>query len=469
MAVLAATLVAALDQTVVGTVMPTVVGELGGIDRYAWVFSAYLLLVTIATPISGRLADIAGRKPMYLAALALFVAGSALAGVAADIEQLIAFRALQGIGAGGIFAVGATVIGDLFGPRMRARMQGVFSAVWTAAALIGPGMGSLIVETVSWRWTFYVNVPVGVFAALLVVFGLRETHVHRSGRLDLPGAIALSAATVALLVGLNGTWALLLLPAAALLALVFVWIERRSSDPLVDLTLLRVPAIGSGLVLTALVSILLFSVVTYVPPFVQGVQGARPLEVGLLITAMSIGWSAGSVAIGMLMLRVGVRLSIRLGTLFLLAGAAILVTMGPGAPLLLPAAAACASGIGIGSTWTAILVGVQSAVRTDARGVATSLALFTQSLGASVGVGGLGAVLAAELGANAGPVSDLLARRARADLDPARARALAGILEAALHQVYLVLIVVAVLVVVLAWWLTGAMPDRPAHASALDG
>ena len=148
-AVVASTLVAALDQTIVGTVMPTVIGDLGGIERYAWVFSMYLLLVTVVTPIGGRLADIAGRKPVYLGGLAIFVAGSALAGLSRSIEQLIACRALQGLGAGILLPVGVTVIGDLFDVRMRARVQGVFSTVWISAALVGPAVGGVIAETLS--------------------------------------------------------------------------------------------------------------------------------------------------------------------------------------------------------------------------------------------------------------------------------------------------------------------------------
>jgi len=462
--VLAATLVAALDQTIVGTVMPTVVGELGGIDRYAWVFSAYLLLLTVATPISGRLADIVGRKPVYLGGLVVFVTGSALVGLSRSMEQLIAFRALQGLGAGALFPVGATVIGDLFEPRMRARMQGVFSAVWTAAALIGPVIGAVFVETLSWRWAFYLNVPIGLFAGTLAAVGLRETHLHHEGRLDLVGAALLSASTMSFLLALNGGRPELLLPVAVALAAVFVRVERTTRDPLVDLRLLRIGVVRSGLVLTAIVAVLLFSVVTYVPPFVQGVQGGRPIEVGALVAAMSSGWLAGSIAMGALLPRIGVRGAIRTGTIFLLGGAAILTALGRETPLVVPAAAACASGFGIGSTFTAILVAVQGAVTTAARGVATSLALFTQSLGAAVGVGGLGALLTVSLGTSAGAISDLLAPGTRDALEPARVRALADALQTALHQLYLILLVIAALATVLAWRLTASMRSPFAQA-----
>ena len=457
-AVLAATLVAALDQTVVGTVMPTVVGELGGIDRYAWVFSAYLLLLTVATPISGRLADLVGRKPVYLVGLGIFVAGSTLVGLCQNMDQLVLSRAVQGIGAGALFAVGATVIGDLFSARMRARMQGVFSGVWTAAALVGPAIGSAIVETLSWRWAFFLNVPVGLAAGALLVVGLRETHVDRHGRFDVPGAALLSGGTVSLLLAVSGTRPEVLFGVAVVCVVLFVGVERRVSDPLVDLALLRVGSVGACLVLTALVSVLLFGVITYLPPFVQGVQGARPIEVGLLVSAMSVGWSVGSIGAGAFLGRLGTRSTIRIGAFCLLIGAALLVLIDRSTPLVVPAAAAFASGIGIGSTWTAILVAVQSGVPQGSRGIATSLALFTQSLGAAVGVGSLGALLALSLGANATAVSPLLDRGSAPLIEPARLLELTAILAGALHRVYAALMAMAVVAMALAWLLTRSMP-----------
>ncbi len=460
-AVLAATLVGALDQTIVGTVMPTVVGELGGIERYAWAFSAYLLLVAVATPICGRLADVYGRKPVYLAGLGIFVVGSALAGLAGSMEQLVLSRAVQGAGAGALFPVGATIIGDLFDARMRARMQGVFSAVWTLAAVFGPAIGSFFVQTLTWRWAFFVNVPVGICAGALIALVLRETHVHReSGGVDVVGAIVLSGATVTLLVGLSGTWPLILLPAAVGLALLFVRVERRTAEPLVDLALLRVGGIGAGLALTALEAVLLFSVITYVPPFAQGVQGARPIEVGAIVSAMSIGWSAGAVFTGTFLMRLGVRRAIRLGVLLLFVGAAILVTVSAATPLAGLAAAAFASGLGIGTAWTAILVAVQSAAPIRSRGIATGLAIFTQSIGASIGVGALGALLAASLGPDAAGISALL-DRGQGVLDPARAHDLAIALGEALHRVYIALAAIAVVALFVAWRLTGSLADRP--------
>lgn len=459
-AVISSTLVAALDATIVGTAMPTVIGDLGGIDRYAWAFSIYLLALTVATPIGGKLADIAGRKPVCLAGLALFALSSALCGLAANMDQLIAFRALQGLGAGIHFPVGITVMGDLFDANARARIQGFFSTVWIAAALVGPAVGGVVTEQLSWRWGFYISVPIAVLAALILALGLRETHPHRAGTLDWPGAAALSGATIALLLGANGTYTLALIPAAAALGAVFVAIERRSRDPLIDLSLLRIPLIGAGLVVYAFIAVVLFSVQTYLPPYVQGVQGARPTEVGALVMIMSLGWSSGSIASGFLLPRAGFRTTIVLGSLFLLAGTALLTTLVPLTPAIVPLVAGYVCGTGIGLTAVPIVVGAQSAVETPQRGIVTSLALFVQSLGASIGVGVLGALFAASLGARADE-AEILLQRSVSPNAPVVPPDLVELLAAALHSVYLALFGLAVFAALIAWRLTRSIRDHP--------
>jgi EmrB/QacA subfamily drug resistance transporter len=459
-AVVSSTLVAALDGTIVGTVMPTVIGELGGIERYAWAFSIYLLFITVATPIGGKLADILGRKPVYLAGIALFVGASALCGLSQSMDQLIAFRALQGIGGGILLPVGITVMGDLFDVHTRARIQGFFSTVWISAALVGPAIGGLITEVLTWRWAFFVNIPLGLLAATIVAFGLRETHPHRAGRLDWPGAFVLSAATVALLLGSNGTETALLVPVAIALGAVFVWIERRAREPLIDLSLFRIPIIGAGLVVYAGVAVVLFSVQTYLPPFVQGVQGARPTEVGILVTVMSLGWSTGSLSSGFLLPRVGFRATIVLGTVSLLAGTALLTTLAPSTPASVPLLSGFLSGVGIGFIAIPIVVGAQSAVDTPQRGVVTSLALFVQSLGASIGVGVLGALLTISLGARAAE-AEVLLQRASGPVDRAIPTDLVDLLATSLHSVYVALFVLALVAAVVAWRLTASIRDHP--------
>src|SRR5690349_15531198 len=298
--------VAALDTTVVGTAMPTAIGELGGIDRYSWVFAAYLLVSTATTPVFGRFADVHGRKRVYFAALVLFVGASTLCGLASSMDQLIAFRALQGLGAGGLISTGVTMIGDLFDARQRGRMQGFTSSVWAVSSLIGPAIGGVITQTLSWRWTFYVNVPIGLIAIALLLT-LREREEHRGGGIDWFGAIAFASATALLLLGVNGTVPVITLPGAVLLGGAFVLIERLTAEPLVDLTLLGIPLIGIGLGLSLLMGVMQFSATTFVPPFAQGVLGRPPIEAGFALASMGIGWPIGAVVTGWFLLRIGLR------------------------------------------------------------------------------------------------------------------------------------------------------------------
>src|SRR5512141_1111070 len=197
--IMAAIAVAALDSTVVGTAMPTIIGQLGGLSEYAWVFSAYLLASTTTVPLYAKLADIHGRKPVFLFGLALFVAGSALCGLASSMWMLIAFRTLQGLGAGALQPISFTIAGDIFEPRQRARMQGFFSGIWGVAAIVGPAIGGLITSTVGWPWVFEINIPVGLLAAVIIGFGLHERFGRRRDRIDLWGAAVLSGSIVLLL------------------------------------------------------------------------------------------------------------------------------------------------------------------------------------------------------------------------------------------------------------------------------
>src|SRR5690348_11894468 len=235
--------VAALDSTVVGTAMPTAIGDLGGVDRYSWVFAAYLLVSTATTPVFGRFSDVHGRRKVYVAALITFIAASMLCGQSQTMNELIAFRALQGLGAGALISTGITMLGDLFTIQQRGRVQGFTASVWAMSAIVGPTIGGVITQALSWRWTFYVNFPIGIIA-LLLLLTLHEREEHRGGTIDWTGALIFTAATTLLLLGVNGTYPIATIPAAVALGALFVWIEGRTKEPLVDLTLLGVPIIG---------------------------------------------------------------------------------------------------------------------------------------------------------------------------------------------------------------------------------
>ena len=230
---------AAMEMTVVSTAMPTVVAELGGLQYYSWVTTAYMLTSTVTVPIYGKLADLHGRKPVMLVAMALFLLGSMASGQARSMEQLIVFRAIQGIGAGGMQPMALTIVGDIFNLEERAKMQGVFGAVWGIAGLAGPLLGGLIVATLSWRWVFYVNVPFGVVSAAVLTFSLVENVEKRKHGLDIAGAALLAGAVVALLLGTDGELPWVLLPASAVLTALFIVVEARAKEPILPLGALR--------------------------------------------------------------------------------------------------------------------------------------------------------------------------------------------------------------------------------------
>jgi EmrB/QacA subfamily drug resistance transporter len=408
--------VAALDASIVSTVMPTVVGELGGIDRYALVFSAYLLVSTIATPICGRLADIFGRTPVYCAGMAVFVAGSVGAGLSADMNQLIVSRAVQGLGSGALLPVGMTIIGDLFDARGRARIQPVFATMWLGGALIGPAVGGVLTQAFSWRWAFLVNLPVGIVAITVLLFVFHETRRGMDERIDWTGAALLTLASGGLLLALNGV-----APLAGALAVIvglplFLRVERTSAHPLFDVALMRDPAIGPGLLLNGFVGVMTLAVSTYLPPFVQGVLGRTPIEAGAAVLATSVGWSSGSVVIAFFLEHLGPRRTALLGTLCWAIGSAILVTLDRSSALPLAVVAAAILGLGMGLTVFPVLVAAQSAVGWSRRGVVTGVVDFSRSMGAAIGVAALGTVLFATMGASPADIQTLLDTVRRSEL-----------------------------------------------------
>lgn len=446
--VMAGIAVAALDSTVVGTAMPTIIGQLGGIEQYGWVFAAYLLTATTSVPIFSTLADQYGRKPIFLLGLALFVGGSALCGLSGSMTELIVFRAVQGLGAGAVQPIAFTIVGDIFEPRQRARMQGLFSSVWGVAAVVGPIVGGIVTGTIGWRWAFYLNVPVGLLAAVLITTFLRETSERRRHRLDLVGATTLTGGVALLLLFASEvseagpaqpTVALVLLASVALLV-AFVRNETRAVEPLISTALLRRPIVTAGLVVGSLAGIVMFGLTAYVPPLVQGVGGGTPLEAGLAVGAMSLGWPLGSIVAGRAILRVGVRPVVLVGTSLLLVGSGLLVAAGAVASFSLAAGAAAIVGLGMGLTTTPLLVGVQTAVVWSERGQATGLLQFSRTIGGAVGTGLLGALLSAAVGPTASAILDPIARARipRAELEGVKAA-----LGAGLTSIYAVLAVAA--------------------------
>lgn len=459
--------VAALDSTVVGTAMPTAIGDLGGIDRYSWVFAAYLLTSTATTPVFGRFSDVVGRKRVYFVALVVFVGASMLCGQSQTMDELIVFRALQGLGAGALVSTGITMIGDLFDIRQRGRVQGFTASVWATSAIIGPTIGGIITQALSWRWTFYVNLPIGLLAIVLLL-NLHDREEHHGGSIDWLGAVVFAAAATSLLLGVNGTYPLVTIPAAVVLTLLFLSIERRTPEPLVDLTLLGIPIIGLGLALTLVQGVIQFGATTFIPPFAQGVLGKTPVEAGLALGVMSVGWPIGSVTTGWFLIRIGLRRAVITGAALALAGNLVLATLTSDAPLALLGFGAGVLGVGMGVIATPLMVGAQTAVGYRKRGVVTSLVNFTRSLGGAVGVAALGATLNTAIGPRAAELTPLLDPRGHGTLSAAGEDARL-VFAGGLHTVFITLLALAAIAVVIAFRLPAHdFEARADEASAAD-
>ncbi len=402
-AVMLGLFMAAMEMTVVSTAMPTVIADLGGIELYAWVFTAYMLASTVSVPIYGKAADLYGRKPIMLFGTALFLLGSILSGQARSMVALIAFRSLQGLGAGAMQPTALTIIGDIFNLEERAKMQGLFGAVWGFSGLVGPLLGGIIVRALSWRWVFYVNVPFGLASAALLAVALREKVEKKPHRLDLAGAAVLTIAILGLLAAAHGTWLAVTVPASVGLLWLFVVVERRAAEPMLPVDLFRQRVIAVSSVAGALVGGAMIATVTFVPLFVQAVLGGSPTDAGGAITPMVIAWPLASAISGRLLPRIGFRPMVRLG--FFLAAAASLalaLLLVPGVGLGVPRATTALFGVGMGFANTALIIAVQSSVSWERRGTATASTMFFRSIGGALAVGAMGGVLASSLDGAAG-------------------------------------------------------------------
>lgn len=391
--------VAAMDSTVVGTALPTIARELGSFELYPWIVAGYLITATTTVPIWGRLADLRGRRPVLLAGIVIFILASALCAASPGMGWLIAFRTLQGIGAGCIQPIVFTVVGDIFPLRQRARLQGLFSSMWAVAAIVGPVLGALFVSTIGWRWIFTINIPIGIIAAGLIWgYSERRPEQPTAQTLDPRGAVLLTVGVTVLLIGFgtgsqsaNPTWALVAL--AIILLGAFVRVEWRSANPTVPLDLLKHRVIGPAIAIAALAGTLMFGVTAYVPLWVQAVQGGSAYEAGVAVGAMSIGWPVMSAISGLLMVRIGYQRLVLAGSLALLAGS-LMLALGPAnlGPVW-TGAATLIIGVGMGTFTAPLLIVIQSSVDWGRRGAATAFNQFARTIGGAVGVSLMGVLL----------------------------------------------------------------------------
>ncbi|MCC6454216.1 MAG: MFS transporter [Caldilineaceae bacterium] len=390
-----------MEGTVIATAMPTIVAQLGGLEIYSWAFSAYMLMSTCTVPVYGKLSDIYGRRNIYAVAMTLFLIGSVLCGLSQSMEQLIFFRALQGVGAGGVMPLAFIIIGDLFSFEQRARMQGFFSGVWGVSSIIGPVLGGFLVDQISWHWVFYVNVIPGIVAFALVWFAWQDQIGRKEGvAIDYAGAGLLIVSVVVLLLGLTelGTPLGMGLLAAAVAGFILLWfVERRAADPVLPLHLFRDRLFVTATLHGVLSGWAMFGSLSYVPLFVQSVMGASATEAGTTITPMMLGWVAASIVGGRLLLRMGYRTVALVGMVLLTLGAFLVSQTGTDANRFEVMVYLTMMGVGMGLSVPSFLIAVQSSVPKHSLGTATSTLQFSRSMGGTLGVSVMGAFLAARL------------------------------------------------------------------------
>ena len=409
-AIMLATLLSALDQTIVATALPEIADDLHGFDNLSWVVTAYLLSTTVTVPLYGKLSDLYGRRPLFVVSITIFLVGSALCGLAQSIGQLIAFRALQGIGAGGLIPLSQAAIADLFSPRERGRYQGYIGAMWATAAVAGPLLGGTLTDTASWRWIFLINLPLGVVALVVVIKTMRIQHVPREHSIDYAGALALTVGVTAVLLasawgGSSYAWDSPEVIAAAVIGVVglaaFAIIERRVTEPLLPLGLFKGRTFSVSTAAALLIGGVLFGITIYVPVYVQRVLGASATSSGVVLIPLSFGWVIASFASGQYISRTGrYKVFPIVGSILVLAGCILLALLGADSSRVVVTLDLTVVGLGMGTMFQTFVIATQNRVDMSEIGVATAAIQFFRSMGGSLAVAGLGALLTAQLATN---------------------------------------------------------------------
>jgi EmrB/QacA subfamily drug resistance transporter len=400
-AIMLTTSLIALDNTIIATAVPSVVKDLGGFSQFPWLFSIYLLTQAVTVPVYGKLADVLGRKPVLFFGVVVFVGSSLLCGLAWSMPTLIAARALQGIGAGAVLPIGVTIIGDLYSVQERARVQGYLASVWGASSVLGPALGGLFSEYGSWRWIFFINLPLGAVALWALHRRFSERVERRPHHVDYLGAVLLTVGCSSLILGLieGGTaWAwgslisITLLTTAAVALVLFVRVERTAPEPVLPLWVFRRRVLVGGNLVGVLVGALLIGLSSYVPTYVQQVLGTGAVEAGFALGALTIGWPIAASLSGRVYLRIGFRDTALVGIGFAAAGALLTARLGAHEPVWHVAGAMFLTGLGMGLIGSPIVVAIQSVVGWDRRGVVTATNMFSRSMGSAIGAAAFGAI-----------------------------------------------------------------------------
>jgi EmrB/QacA subfamily drug resistance transporter len=406
---------ASMEVTVVATAMPTIVSQLGGLAIYSWVFTAYMLASTTTVPIFGKLADLYGRRPIYTASMLFFLVGSLLSGWAQTMPQLIVFRTIQGIGAGGLMPLAFTMIGDMFTAAQRAKMQGLFSGVWGVSSVVGPLLGGFLVDQVSWHWIFFINIPLGILAGALIWWAWHDEPRPATATrkpIDYAGATLLTAGVVILLLGLfeiRNPIGWLMLIASVLLLAGLVWVERRAADPILPLDLFKDKLFTIACSQGVLSGWALFGSIAFVPLFVQSVLKTSATAAGATLTPMILGWVTASILGGRIVLRVNYRIMVIAGTGLLTLGTFMLSQVSESTSQFALTVYLTMMGVGMGLSIPVFLIAVQTSVSRQGLGTATSTLQFSRSIGGAMGTNVMGLVFSLAL------ASALLA----AGMDPA--------------------------------------------------
>jgi MFS family permease len=391
----------AVDATVLATAVPTIVAELGGFELFPWLFSVYLLAQAVFTPIYAKLSDVFGRKPVLLFGISVFLLGSVLCGFAWNMPALIAFRALQGLGAGAVQPTSLTIVGDIYTLAERARVQGYLASVWAMASVVGPTLGGLFSQLGIWRGVFLINIPLCVLAGWMLIHWYHEDIERRDSKVDYPGAVLLAASMTMLILAILGggqAWAwnspqsIGAFTLGAVLLIVFGFTEQRAEAPILPLWVLSRRLLRSTTIVALGVGAILIGLTSYVPTYLEGALGVRPIAAGLALAALTIGWPITAAIAGRFYLRLGFKRTALIGASLVIAGASVLTAVAYRPNLAVVASACFVIGAGMGLMALPTLIAAQSSVEWGERGVVTGNNLFARSLGSAVGVAIFGAV-----------------------------------------------------------------------------
>jgi EmrB/QacA subfamily drug resistance transporter len=489
---------AALDQTIVATALPRIASELHSFDHFSWVVTAYLITSTVSVPLYGKLSDIHGRRKLFFVAVSIFLVGSILCGAAQTMTQLVFFRGLQGLGAGGLIPLAVASIGDLFSPRERPRWQGFTAAVWALASIAAPLLGGFFTDSVTWRWIFWINVPLGLLALGVVAVTLHVPFHRRDHRIDYLGAVTLSVAVVSLLLvavwgGQTYSWGsppiVALAVAGVVFTVLFLAIETRAAEALLPLKLFRNPIFVVSNTAVLFVAAGMFGAIVFIPLFVQGVIGSSATRSGVALIPFMLGWAVTSLISGHLISRTGRYRAFPIGgTAVVLLGFWLLTRMDAGTSNLVVIADMSVIGLGMGLTYQTYVLAVQNTVPSSELGIATASVQFFRSIGAVFSVAALGAILNARLatelprwlGNDAGKVNPqrlLQSPDAVRDLPAPLVAGVRQALASSLHTVFMACLPVVVLALVASFLLRDVPlrttadfdPDEPAPADPKPG